>query len=59
MHKNVKLTKEIVYEILDTTGKNPEKPRKTSKQWAEELGLHIRTIDAVRMRKNWKHVQYP
>jgi hypothetical protein len=29
----------------------------TAKQWAQHLGLHQRTIDAVRDRRNWSHVQ--
>lgn len=28
----------------------------TAKQWAEKLGLHVRTIDAVRTFKSWRHV---
>lgn len=43
---------------------NPEKVREirrnrrglTARQWAQELGLHVRTIEAVRAYKNWRHV---
>jgi hypothetical protein len=30
---------------------------KTSKEWAEQLGVHIRTIDKVRAFKSWATVQ--
>jgi hypothetical protein len=29
----------------------------TAKQWASHLGLHIRTVDKVRDRRSWSHVQ--
>lgn len=28
----------------------------TAKQWADKLGLHVRTIDKVRDRRSWEHV---
>ena len=28
----------------------------TAKRWAEELGVHVRTVEAVRSYKNWSHV---
>lgn len=28
----------------------------TAKQWAQHLGLHVRTIDKVRDRRSWSHV---
>lgn len=28
----------------------------TAKQWAERLGVHIRTVEAVRSYSNWRHV---
>lgn len=30
---------------------------KTSKQWAAELGVHIRTVDKVRQFLSWSHVR--
>lgn len=29
----------------------------TAKQWADQLGLHVRTVDKVRDRRSWSHVQ--
>ena len=28
----------------------------TAKRWAEELGVHVRTVEAVQSYKNWRHV---
>lgn len=28
----------------------------TAKQWAERLGVHVRTVEAVRSYQNWRHV---
>lgn len=29
----------------------------TAKQWAESLGVHLRTIEKVNARLSWRHVQ--
>ena len=29
----------------------------TAKQWAQHLGLHIRTIEGVRVFRTWRHVR--
>lgn len=28
----------------------------TAKKWADHLGVHVRTIEAVRSYRNWRHV---
>ena len=29
----------------------------TAKRWAQHLGVHLRTVEAVRSYKNWRHVR--
>jgi len=47
---HAKLTPDIVQDI------RKNRHGKTARQWAECLGLHVRTIDAVISRKNWANV---
>lgn len=28
----------------------------TAKQWADRLGVHVRTVEAVQSYRNWRHV---
>ena len=46
---HAKLTEPLVREI--------RKPGRTARQWAQTLGLHIRTIDKVRQYRSWWHVK--
>lgn len=45
---HAKLTPELVKAIRE--------PGRTAKQWSLELGLHVRTIEAVRSYKTWRHI---
>jgi hypothetical protein len=45
-----KLTDALVRSIRASMG------RKLSRQWAEELGMHVRTIEKVRTGQTWGHV---
>ena len=47
---HAKLTPDVVREI------RANRHGITAKQWADRLGLHVRTIDKVRDRKSWSHI---
>lgn len=44
-----KLTPELVREIRSNRAM-------TAKQWAEKLGVHVRTITGAREYRTWRHV---
>ena len=45
-----KLDDDIVREV------RKNRPVMTAKQWAQKLGVHLRTIEKVRARLTWTHV---
>lgn len=45
-----RLTPEVVREI------RANRDGMTARQWAERLGVHVRTVEAVRNYTNWRHV---
>lgn len=47
---NARLTEETVRDIRRNVH------GLTAKQWSERLGVHIRTVEAVRSYRNWRHV---
>lgn len=48
---HARLTPEVVRQIRATRG------RITARQWSEQLGTHVRTIDKVRDYVTWRHVK--
>ena len=47
---NARLTEATVRDILRNVH------GLTARQWSERLGVHIRTVEAVRSYLNWRHV---
>jgi hypothetical protein len=48
---HARLTPDLVREIRRTASS------RTARQWAESLGLHVRTIEGVRSFRTWRHVR--